>query len=701
MKKTPFSWLPLALSVFLLMKPAAPVRGQEYAPLYGIHTDPGMIYAYESMTAFVDTCAAHGYSAIMYMVLSAKPFSMGGDGGMDICFRSPTLEAMGVNFVEDQLAELVSASQARGLEVYPDIQALAYIGHNPDDYPLLTVPTADDLTAVINELADYGVTGVSEEMYLSEWYAPVYQACQGRGINYIHKAISWDFGAMSHYWNMSVFDVYSDCDIIMTEDYDMTLEPPFMPAYEHFAAISAWLGKEYHVKVWIGEGPTSRSQTNNANVMLLKALQLRPRYIYVMTWSPQFIATFDPAAMNDLIQTYASNEIKPVCNVVLHFNYSEAPDTWGGWDLPAALAAVTTGIKASGYDIITSPEPVADADMYFIYTRGRWETTFDLPPGIVELFDSGKPVFIQLSQLLPNDTPNWNTVREKLGIDNTTFEIIGNDATIINGNYNGVEYEHLRGSVGDLVPRLNDLTTDNVSSSAEVVSTASVDGATIALIVRNGNNYFINGSDLDLRAGFPVSNLINDGLQGPSACVISTGETSVFYVLDVSEGQLDTTRLHIKLPESRVNEVIWYKRDIDGYSSSGTRSYDHAVGYVDTLVEGTLLVLKYSSLGVNPRDDLAGNLLPSVHLFQNFPNPFNSLTTIRYRVGDGDHVALVIFDLNGRVVRTLVDKRRSAGDHAVIWDGKNDDGEDLGSGIYFCRLRSGRDTRNIKLLLIK
>ena len=88
-------------------------------------------------------------------------------------------------------------------------------------------------------------------------------------------------------------------------------------------------------------------------------------------------------------------------------------------------------------------------------------------------------------------------------------------------------------------------------------------------------------------------------------------------------------------------------------------------------------------------------------LAQNCPNPFNPVTTVRYGLAEGGRVTLRIYDVTGRVVRTLVDQRQPAGRHAVLWDGRNDAGQRVGSGVYFCRVRSGPFDEKRKLVLLK
>ena len=76
--------------------------------------------------------------------------------------------------------------------------------------------------------------------------------------------------------------------------------------------------------------------------------------------------------------------------------------------------------------------------------------------------------------------------------------------------------------------------------------------------------------------------------------------------------------------------------------------------------------------------------IPSVTtLSKNYPNPFNPSTTIEYSVSNRGHVSLVVYDLNGAEVKTLVNEFKSESNYSVNWDGKNNSGQSVASGQYF------------------
>ncbi|HPN34574.1 MAG TPA: M6 family metalloprotease domain-containing protein [bacterium] len=88
-------------------------------------------------------------------------------------------------------------------------------------------------------------------------------------------------------------------------------------------------------------------------------------------------------------------------------------------------------------------------------------------------------------------------------------------------------------------------------------------------------------------------------------------------------------------------------------------------------------------------------------LAQNFPNPFNSTTTIRYTIAGPTYVQLQIFNAAGQLVRTLCDRPEQAGEKSVSWDGNNDHGAAAASGVYICRCKTDKWTQMIKMLLVK
>ena len=88
-------------------------------------------------------------------------------------------------------------------------------------------------------------------------------------------------------------------------------------------------------------------------------------------------------------------------------------------------------------------------------------------------------------------------------------------------------------------------------------------------------------------------------------------------------------------------------------------------------------------------------------LDQNHPNPFNPATTIHFVLPTRERATLTVYDTSGHKVRTLLDEVGALGGHDVAWDGRNDAGTAVGSGVYFYRLTAGKQTETKKMTLLK
>jgi len=88
-------------------------------------------------------------------------------------------------------------------------------------------------------------------------------------------------------------------------------------------------------------------------------------------------------------------------------------------------------------------------------------------------------------------------------------------------------------------------------------------------------------------------------------------------------------------------------------------------------------------------------------LEQNYPNPFNPSTDIRFAVPQTSQVRIAIYSVLGQEVRTLFEGQKEQGVHVVRWDGKDNDGKSLSSGVYLYRMNAGTFTSTHKMLLMK
>ena len=112
--------------------------------------------------------------------------------------------------------------------------------------------------------------------------------------------------------------------------------------------------------------------------------------------------------------------------------------------------------------------------------------------------------------------------------------------------------------------------------------------------------------------------------------------------------------------------------------------------------------ITFSGMATSIREqELVEKVLSSFTLHQNYPNPFNPTTTIQYDIPLSGEVTIAIYDIQGRLVRSLASFNQQAGTHSVVWDARNDGGVNVSSGNYFCRVHFNHSFLVQKLLLLK
>jgi len=188
----------------------------------------------------------------------------------------------------------------------------------------------------------------------------------------------------------------------------------------------------------------------------------------------------------------------------------------------------------------------------------------------------------------------------------------------------------------------------------------------------------------------------------------------------------DGIELRWSVPESESgSRFLVYRRDASGPDDPGdaapTQDYDLVSGgaqlagggahtFVDAAVEGDRWYA-YLIAQVDPSGSIVRYSAPMVvqasatpqvlRLLPAVPSPFQGSTRLRYVLPQpGGKVDLRIFDVSGRVVRSLVRGERPGGVHEALWDGRDDQGHRLAAGLYFCRLRAAATTRTTRLLLL-
>jgi len=215
--------------------------------------------------------------------------------------------------------------------------------------------------------------------------------------------------------------------------------------------------------------------------------------------------------------------------------------------------------------------------------------------------------------------------------------------------------------------------------------------ATLGFLIKchDGAVVYLNGTEIG-RVNMPAG--IDVGFETAASSAIKSNSMIVF-----NQGMLSLLRRGENLLAVEVHTVASTTVDL----SFDGRLFNQSQFFVDL---GS--AWNYNDDGAEPLAQRLGDILagvrsePSVpatfRLYQNRPNPFNPETTIRYEVPAESVVSLQVYDLAGRLIRTLAVGRKAAGVHEVSFEGSN-----LASGLYFCRLQVGSEIAVKRMLLLK
>lgn len=150
-----------------------------------------------------------------------------------------------------------------------------------------------------------------------------------------------------------------------------------------------------------------------------------------------------------------------------------------------------------------------------------------------------------------------------------------------------------------------------------------------------------------------------------------------------------------KLINNGIKEISFYEylvkcpdQDIKGFWRSKTDNY------VD------IGALESETPFVGVEENIV--MIPSAcKLLQNYPNPFNPSTTIEYQISQPSNVKINIYDVAGRLVKEIVNEQRNTGNYSIVWNGKDNSGDNVSSGTYFYQIQSGEYLIAKKMILLK
>jgi len=217
-----------------------------------------------------------------------------------------------------------------------------------------------------------------------------------------------------------------------------------------------------------------------------------------------------------------------------------------------------------------------------------------------------------------------------------------------------------------------------------------------------GNDDFFKHDEIIFQpplSHFEISDVDNDSL--PDA--VCTGDSGIYVLYNQGNSNLSELQFY---PINNYGEFSKksFCADLDGngYDDVITIRYLHAElpSNLNILFnDGTGKFIENPPTGVNEHNKIP---VPSEYKLTNHPNPFNNSTTIQFDLAAAKQVTLSIYNIKGELIRNLIDNKEFLnGSHSVCWDGKNNTGKEVSSGVYLYTLRIDERIYTRKMLLVK
>ena len=172
------------------------------------------------------------------------------------------------------------------------------------------------------------------------------------------------------------------------------------------------------------------------------------------------------------------------------------------------------------------------------------------------------------------------------------------------------------------------------------------------------------------------------------------------YILDVTPaGVNETIVASFEAPLSSLGggaAVVF----ASGFLTPDNNMNGAAFGLYAALPNGDVLELT-PALGTSVDDDITTAVISEFELQQNYPNPFNPITTISYAIPERSNVKVIVYDMLGKEVATLVNDEKPAGAYSIVWNGVNNEGFQVSSGIYFYALEVESFSETRRMMLVK
>ena len=247
-----------------------------------------------------------------------------------------------------------------------------------------------------------------------------------------------------------------------------------------------------------------------------------------------------------------------------------------------------------------------------------------------------------------------------------------------------------RGDAGDPYPGSQGNTQFNTVSVPNSVAHDGPSTATVTLTSGNGN---------------PIAATLTGGWPAPAPTTVAptSGNANTLVTIQI-DGSLFAKTPEVELVDGAntitATSVYWAGKDrvFADFDLTGALNGFYDVVVYNPHEASASLTDAFQIIGA---PTAAGDLPSKFALSPNYPNPFNPSTTIRYEIASRTKVELRVFDVSGALVRTLVNESKAPGAYSLEWNGRDDKGTAVSSGVYFYRITAGDFSDVRKMTLVK
>jgi len=616
-------------------------------------------------------------------------------------FPSPTLDANGYPTdpaLETVLGIIVTKANQYGVTV--NFDGWEVIAESNRDTTLLGVGyiTEDEISEIVKEVLSLGITLISEEQFGKSYLHAIQSTISQMGATHETTAgYWWPDSTIADAQLASVFSFYHYNQSELDSLINLGSYPPSNLGNLHISAEGV---KYFDIPFSIAVGSFGSLNTEHwKNVLLFAQLQYLPKRFSIEEENTNFTIW----NTNFNFMDYVGSEIlsfaefsfgeRPIVNLII--DPSEIP---GQSFIPALYAsivnnpAIVNSFTSLGYRVIVTVDSVLpEADIYYLMLAGgsNQNDVTPLPEYVLSLLNGNKSVFIQPVLGIPdeNDATDWTPVRDHFGLPS------GDTETLLNSIPAKVTFDNSFVNWGGvnlyIIPRIEKIISTEIDTNiASVVLSGEVDQQKVALIIKNDNKFLINSGVIHLEASFVLSGLLDGPINIPATAdiVLTDDKALIFAEYDVE--------IDLDIPWNGITKAIRF--DPQGNRILET-NIDLGGNYSNSLQRGELIFLRDLSPTVIDNDNLTGNEQPeSFTLSQNFPNPFNPSTTIKFSIPSESFVTLKIYDVLGNAIEKLVNEQLPAGNYKIEFSAG-----DLASGIYFYKIQTGEYVEIKKMILLR